>query len=158
MPANDKRWRPIRPQYPSSNPGGGEYDTVVTNIYDILRQLERNKVGRGELTVTGAVSGDVLVTNDGLVFVPQQFTPGNWGVGGNLSVSGETLVAGSFAHTGTTLGVFGRTPSAEPAGFTITNGALDHTFNADVTSLDELADIVYTIILKLASLGFWDLS
>lgn len=166
--AQDKRFRPIRPILSSTNPRGGDYDTVITNIYDILRTLSAGQSSvSGNISgfvLSGATSGDILTTNDGVTFVPQKFVLFNLGVGTNLNVSGNTNVvgnvsiSGAFAHKGTTFGVFNRTPTTEPAGFTVTNGTLDHIYNADATTLNELADLVYTIISKLASLGIWDLS
>ena len=37
--------------------------------------------------------------------------------------------------------------------YTITNGTTDRTYNANATSVDELADILYTLIQDLKLLG-----
>src|SRR5690242_6906350 len=101
-----KKYRPIRVQLPSFNPGGGDYEPVITNIFDILRSLADHTINDSEINLSGATAGDALVTNDGTVFVPQKFVPNGWGVGGNLSVtgnaatSGNANVAGGFTVSG----------------------------------------------------------
>jgi hypothetical protein len=42
---------------------------------------------------------------------------------------------------------------AVPADYTVTNGTTDRTFNADATSIDELADVLATLISDLTSAG-----
>lgn len=46
----------------------------------------------------------------------------------------------------------GATPAARPD-YTTTNGSTDRTFDANATSVDELADIVHTVISDLISMG-----
>jgi len=47
---------------------------------------------------------------------------------------------------------FGATPQARPD-YTVTNGTVDRSFNADSTTSDELADILATLIADLISYG-----
>jgi len=98
---SQKKWRPIRVQVPSFNPKGGDYDSVVTNIFDILRKFEDHKIDDGQIVLSGATSGDVLVTNDGVVFVPQKFVPYSFTVGTTLTVSGNVVIPGSAPASST---------------------------------------------------------
>jgi hypothetical protein len=70
-------------------------------------------------------------------------------VGGNNAATfgsgGSLKVAGTFA-------VNGATPAARPD-YTVTNGATDRTFNANALSIDELADVVSTLVADLTAIG-----
>jgi hypothetical protein len=48
---------------------------------------------------------------------------------------------------------WGGAPVAQGSAWTITNGTIDRTFNANLTSLDELADAVYTMWFDLNRLN-----
>ncbi len=67
--------------------------------------------------------------------------------------TGDTLIAGALDHDGTTVGLFGVTPAVRPAAYTVTNGITDRTYDADVTSTAELADVLGTLIADLRTLG-----
>jgi hypothetical protein len=54
---------------------------------------------------------------------------------------------------GNKIGLFGVTPVVRPSAYTITNGTTDRTYDANATTIDELADVIYTIIADLQSLG-----
>jgi hypothetical protein len=54
---------------------------------------------------------------------------------------------------GNKIGFFGVTPVVRPSAYTITNGTTDRTYDANATTIDELADVIYTIIADLQSLG-----
>lgn len=51
------------------------------------------------------------------------------------------------------LGFFGVTPVVRPAAYTASNVVADRSYNADATTIDELADVVGTLIADLRSLG-----
>lgn len=51
------------------------------------------------------------------------------------------------------IGLYGVTAVVRPGGWTITNDAADRTFDANATSVDELADVVATLIRDMAALG-----
>jgi hypothetical protein len=107
--------------------------------------------GRLNLPATGSTGGlviggdtnlyrsaaDTLRTADSLV------------VDTNLTVSGNASVGGS----GGSIGFYGTTPVARQTGYTISNVTTDRTYNADSTSLNELADVVGTLINDLKSVG-----
>lgn len=107
--------------------------------------------GRLNLPVAGSTGGlviggdtnlyrsaaDTLRTADSLV------------VDTNLTVSGTASVAGS----GGSLGFYGVTPVARATGYTVTNTTTDRTYNADSVTINELADVVGTLINDLKNVG-----
>jgi hypothetical protein len=58
-----------------------------------------------------------------------------------------------FEHTGTLLGFYGAAPVVQTAAYTITNVVADRTYDADATSVAELADVLGTLIADLQSYG-----
>jgi hypothetical protein len=64
-------------------------------------------------------------------------------------------VDGAFDHDGSTFGVFGVTPASRVAAYTVTNAITDRSFDADNTTVAELADVVATIIDDLKTYGFF---
>ena len=64
-------------------------------------------------------------------------------------------VDGAFDHDGSTFGVFGATPASRAAAYTVTNAITDRSFDADSTTIAELADVVATIIDDLQTYGFF---
>ena len=51
------------------------------------------------------------------------------------------------------IGFFGHSASAQPSAYTPTNVTTDRAYNANATSVDELADVLGTLIADLQSLG-----
>jgi hypothetical protein len=79
---------------------------------------------------------------------------GGSGVNAALWVTaGLAQFDGALAHAGTTLGFFGTTPAVQPPAYTPTNVTTDRTYDADSTTLDEVADVLGTLIADLQSLG-----
>lgn len=62
-------------------------------------------------------------------------------------------IDGIFEHTGALFGMHGVTPSAISAAYTPTNVVTDRAYDADATTLDELADVVGTLIADLQVKG-----
>lgn len=58
-----------------------------------------------------------------------------------------------IAHTGPKFGLFGVTPVVQPPAYTPTNVTPDRSFDADATTLDEIADVLGTLIADIQSLG-----
>ena len=101
------------------------------------------------VTITGALSiGTALVIN------ASQITAGTFGAG-NYVFPGNVTIAGDLIHTGTRLGVFSATPIVQVAAYIVTNDSADRSYDADSTSIDELADVIATIITDLRSYGFF---
>jgi hypothetical protein len=55
--------------------------------------------------------------------------------------------------TAAKLGFFGATAVIQPAAYTLSNVAADRAFDAHSTTLDEIADVLGTVINDLKALG-----
>lgn len=76
-----------------------------------------------------------------------------------LNLDGGALSAGSAAISGTltttgNVGFNGQAAAARPT-YTVTNPTTDRTFNADSTSVDELADVLATVVADLKTIGLF---
>ncbi|HRR82552.1 MAG TPA: hypothetical protein P5118_20390, partial [Planctomycetota bacterium] len=54
---------------------------------------------------------------------------------------------------GSQIGFFGVTPVSRDTGWSVTNVTTDRSYDADATTVDELADVLGTLIKYLISLG-----
>lgn len=70
-----------------------------------------------------------------------------------LRVNGTDLAAFQLDGSTKKIGFFGSAPVAKPSGYTISNVAADRTFDANSTTLDEVADVLGTLIADLKALG-----
>ena len=70
-----------------------------------------------------------------------------------LRVNGTDIA--SFQLDGGTkkIGFFGTAPTAQPGAYTTSNVSADRSFDADSTTLDEVADVLGTLIADLKTLG-----
>lgn len=59
----------------------------------------------------------------------------------------------TFEHRGVTLGFFGTAPVVQTAAYTITNVTPDRAYDANATSVAELADVLGTLIADLTAYG-----
>jgi len=64
-------------------------------------------------------------------------------------------IDGLFEHTGTLVGLYGATPVAQSAAYTPTNVTTDRSYDANATTLNELADVVGTMIADLQAIGIY---
>lgn len=84
-------------------------------------------------------------------------TPTNYeGAGyfeGLLEVDGTLFMDGDLDHNGTNIGFFGTTPVAQAAAYTPTNVTPDRSYDANATSVAELADVLGTLIADLQAYG-----
>lgn len=71
----------------------------------------------------------------------------------NVKIHAALEIDGDLNHDGSNVGFYGIAPVARSAGWTITNDSADRAFDADSTSVAELADIVATLITDLAATG-----
>lgn len=72
---------------------------------------------------------------------------------GSVSIANTVTMSGALNHDGTTIGLYGATPVAQSTGWSATNVTPDKVFDADSTSVDELADVLGTLITYLISRG-----
>lgn len=73
--------------------------------------------------------------------------------GGKIWIGGELELDGALNHDGTTVGFYGVAPVAQSAAYTPSNVTTDRTYDANATSLDEIADILGTLIADLKLTG-----
>lgn len=71
----------------------------------------------------------------------------------SIETDGTVAIEGTLQHKGSNLGFFNATPVTRASAYTITNVTTDRTFNADSTTLDEIADVLGTLIADLKSYG-----
>lgn len=74
-------------------------------------------------------------------------------VNGKISTSDELEVNGALNHDGTTVGFYGVTPVARSSAYTPTNVTTDRSYDANATTIDELADVLGSLIVDLQSVG-----
>ena len=78
---------------------------------------------------------------------------------GVLSIPTSTLfgsdieIDGALNHDGTTVGFYGVTPVVRSSAYTPTNVTTDRSYNADSTTVNELADVVGTLIADIQLTG-----
>lgn len=82
----------------------------------------------------------------------------NEGLSWNFDAAPNVVSVSSTTGAGirfdvTTLGFFGAAPVVQPGPYTITNVVADRAYDADLTSLNEIADVLGTLIADLQSLG-----
>lgn len=70
-----------------------------------------------------------------------------------LHVVGELELDGALNHDGTTFGLFGAAPATQSTGWSVSNVTTDKTFDANATTVNELADVVGTLIDTLKTYG-----
>lgn len=108
----------------------------------------------GTLTVNHAqvTTGDLH--QDYLLAAGTRSLTGDWTWADGVDV---TVGSGSGTKIGTgagqKLGFFNHAPSAQPAAYTPTNVTTDRSYDANATTIDELADVLGTLISDLQSLG-----
>ena len=66
---------------------------------------------------------------------------------------GELEIDGALNHDGSTVGFFGTTPASQVAAYTPSNVSADRAFDANATTIDELADVLGTLIADLQTYG-----
>jgi hypothetical protein len=72
---------------------------------------------------------------------------------GGFRIDDELEVDGAFNHDGATFGIYATTPVAQSSAYTPTNVSADRSYDADATSVDELADVLGTLIADLQLTG-----
>lgn len=72
-----------------------------------------------------------------------------------VTMSADLQVSGALNHDGSTVGFYGATPVAQSAVYTPSNVTADRVFDANSTTLNELADIVGTMIADLQAVGLF---
>lgn len=73
---------------------------------------------------------------------------------GKIYTADEIEIDGNLNHDGANIGLFGATPSAQSTGWAVTNVTPDKVYDADATTLDEVSDVLGTLITELLAKGF----
>lgn len=75
-------------------------------------------------------------------------------VDGKISTSGEMEINGDLNHDGSNVGFFGVSPTSQQTGYTtFANLSTARTLDADSTTLDEVADVLGTLIEDIKAKG-----
>ena len=91
------------------------------------------------------VSG-VLYMQSADATYPGLVTTGSQTFAGNKTFNGEIKFV-------TKVGFFNTAPVSQPTGYAVTNVTTDRAYDADITSIDELADVLGTLIADLKAFG-----
>lgn len=62
-------------------------------------------------------------------------------------------IGGALNHDGSTVGLFGHAPSAQPAAYTVTNPTTDRALNVTADTLAQVAQVLGTLIADLQTMG-----
>jgi hypothetical protein len=71
----------------------------------------------------------------------------------NVRTTAALEIDGALNHDGATAGFFGTAPAAQAAAYTPSNVTADRSYDANSTTIDELADVLGTLIADLQSYG-----
>lgn len=103
-------------------------------------------------TTTGALSLDSGTT--GAVNLGTGASAKTITIGNTTGATGVVYDAGSGGHAFTgNIGFYGTTPVAQSAAYSVSNAATDRTYDANSTTLNELADVLATLIADLQATG-----
>jgi hypothetical protein len=106
-------------------------------------------------SATGGLSVTAnIITAAGLIFnagAHMLTTANTWTQ--KQTFSGEVEIDGALNHDGNTVGFYGVTPVARSAAYTASNVTTDRTFDANATTIDEIADVLGTLLADLKLTG-----
>jgi len=71
----------------------------------------------------------------------------------SVEKSGTLTLKKDLAHQGTNIGFFNTTPAAQASAYTPTNVSTDRAYDANATTVDEIADVLGTLIADLKTYG-----
>jgi hypothetical protein len=103
------------------------------------------------LPVTGSTGG-ISIGGDTSVYrsaADTLRTPDSLVVDTDLTVSGDATIGGA----GGGVGFYGTTPVVQSSAYSVTNVTTDRTYNADSTTINEVADVLGTLIADLKATG-----
>lgn len=117
--------------------------------------------GGGSVTDAGAllVGGNVNSGTNRYGLYILSNPSGGGGVNHSLRVAGSALfddeieIDGDLNHDGTNVGFYGTAPVAQSSAYTPSNVATDRSYDANSTTLDEIADVLGTLIADLQATG-----
>ena len=92
-------------------------------------------------------------THAGMNLTDAQTAAGAKTFSDNAVFSANVEIDGSLNHDGSAVGFFGTSPAAQASAYTPTNVSTDRSYDANSTTLDEIADVLGTLIADLQSYG-----
>ncbi|MFA5238278.1 MAG: hypothetical protein WC476_01045 [Phycisphaerae bacterium] len=143
-----------------SPPGDDDFHTITAEtsiasddellIYDTSVSAYR-KMTRANLVAgidTNPAGSDTFV----------QYNDGGSALGGSANftfddATNKLTINGPFSHSGSSLGFFAANPAVRSTGWAVTNANADKVYDANATSINELADILGTLITDLVTYG-----
>ena len=140
-------------------PGGAIPDFSITDVY-IGKGITHATPAALKIQVTGASGANIAGVN---LTLSAGKSTGSAKGGDLLFQTSPAGGAGSGLNTLSTIlqltgdskiGVFGVTPVARTSAYTPTNVTTDRSYNANSTTLDEIADVLGTLIADLQGFGF----
>lgn len=111
---------------------------------------------RGDIIIdTTDSSSDLIIQCGALLELGTNFTDSVTIGRSNLNtrIVGDLEIDEDFNHDGTLIGFFGTAPVVQVSAYTPTNVSTDRVYNANSTSVDELADVLGTLIADLQTYG-----
>jgi hypothetical protein len=139
---------------------GGDYDSILIDSVARSSATQGNiRFGGGDFD-TGHLqlnTGHIWATSGDLRFkdsAPVSATDYQLEItSARVHVVPELEIDGALNHDGTTVGLYGVTPVVRSAAYTPTNVTTDRSYDANATSMDELADVLGTLVADLQATG-----
>lgn len=152
----------VAPASITYNPSGGGFGTYGTN-YALQLNGTPKGVAAGALIQIGnggfAGGGSDFTGSANGTFIGLNTASGFTGNIIDIQVAGVTFIkvtnskAITIGSSASTIGFFGQSPASRPSAYTTSNVTTDRSYDADVTSVDEIADVLGTLIADLKNLG-----
>ena len=132
------------------------YGSFVTSATTAAYASGSNNIAGG-IAIGVAQNLEIYFTGSNAVIDPDNVTGGARvfiGVTGDDDMLlNEIEIDGDLNHDGTNIGFFGTAPVAQAAAYTPTNVTTDRSYDADATTVAELADVLGTLIADLQAYG-----
>jgi hypothetical protein len=140
----------------STSGGSHTIDAALSKFAQRVMNAPAGTIGTGSV-VDGSVltiQGNVAVgTNRYGLHVTSSPSSGTLNYCARFQGAAGVRIDGVLEHTGSTLGFFGTAPTTKPSAYTLTNVSTDRSYDANSTTVDELADVVGTLVADLQSMG-----
>lgn len=144
-------------QFVRKNDGGGNTEVARFAASGNLQlNLDNQKLLWG-----GGQDASIYYDGTDMFVNPKEVGTGTLKVLGDITLSTFNLITdtstGTKIGTGTTqkLGFWNTTPAVQPPAYTITNDTTDRTYDANATTVEELADVVATMYRDLKVVGIF---
>lgn len=136
---------------------------ISSQTADIAQFLTSNGVGMTIESGASVANGDIIIDGNGDLDIgtAAQLRLGGGGTDAvtigrstaNTRIVGDLEIDKDLNHDGTVIGFFGTTPAVQVSAYTPINVSADRAYDANATTVDELADILGTLIADLQTYG-----